>query len=85
MGGSVNLTYSSVMIQQSVDDNYLGRVFSLDWIGSFSATAISTLAIGALVDYFGDSEIRAVVLLFACFFAHRFDGVVVGAAMARTL
>ena len=67
MGGSVNWTYSSVMIQQSVDDNYLGRVFSLDWIGSFSATAISTLAIGALVDYFGDSEIRAVVLLFACF------------------
>ena len=66
MGGSINWTYSSVMIQQSVDDSYLGRVFSLDWIGSFSATAISTLAIGALVDYFGDSEIRAVILLFTC-------------------
>ena len=67
LGGSVNWTYSSVMIQQSVDDQYLGRVFSLDWIGSFSATAISTLAIGWMVDYFGDTEIRAVVLLFACF------------------
>lgn len=67
LGGSINWTYSSVIIQQSVDDNFLGRVFSLDWIGSFSATAVSTIAIGAMVDYFGDSEIRSVVLLFTFF------------------
>ncbi len=65
MGGSINWTYSSVMIQQSVDDSYLGRVFSFDWIGSFAATAFSTLVIGGLVDYFGDAQIRAVVFLFA--------------------
>ena len=67
LGGSINWTYSSVIIQQSVDDNFLGRVFSLDWIGSFSATAVSTIAIGAMVDYFGDSEIRSVILLFTFF------------------
>lgn len=65
IGGSINWTYSSVIIQQSVEDNFLGRIFSLDWIGSFSATAISTIVIGAMVDYFGDAEIRTVVLLFA--------------------
>ena len=67
LGGSINWTYSSVILQQSVDDNFLGRVFSLDWIGSFSATAVSTIAIGAMVDFFGDSEIRSVVLLFTLF------------------
>jgi len=67
IGGSINWTYSSVIIQQSVEDSFLGRIFSLDWIGSFSATAISTIAIGAMVDYFGDAEIRTVVLLFAFF------------------
>lgn len=50
MGSSVNWTYSTVVIQQSVPDQYLGRVFSMDW-GFFQlATVISTVVHGYAID-----------------------------------
>jgi MFS family permease len=50
MGGSVNWTYSVVLIQKSVPDRYLGRVFSLDLAFFQFATVVSTLAHGIAVD-----------------------------------
>ena len=50
MGGSVNWTYSSVIIQQVVPDDYLGRMFSLDFAGFELAQSISIVVIGLLID-----------------------------------
>lgn len=46
MGGSLNWTYSSVLLQIKVPDRYLGRVFALDF-------AIFTLAMAAAVWFTG--------------------------------
>lgn len=54
MGGSATWTYSSTIIQMSVPDHFLGRVFSLDWAGYYLAIAISTLVTGLLIDTFGN-------------------------------
>ena len=63
MGGSVNWTYSSVIIQKSVPDNFLGRMFSLDMAGYQLASAISITATGALVDTVGAENVRQVSYL----------------------
>lgn len=52
-GGSVTWTYSSTILQMSAQDEYMGRVFSLDWMGFYSAITISTLTIGFLIDRLG--------------------------------
>lgn len=62
MGGSVNWTYSSTMIQMSVPDAMLGRVFSFDWIGFYSMTAVSTLVTGLLVDSLGGANVSLVAV-----------------------
>ncbi len=62
MGGSVNWTYSSTMIQMSVPDAMLGRVFSFDWVGFYLMTAISTLVTGLLVDTLGGSNAFLIAL-----------------------
>ncbi len=62
MGGSVNWTYSSTMIQMSVPDAMLGRVFSFDWIGFYLMTAISTLVTGLLVDTLGGTNAFLIAL-----------------------
>ena len=61
MGGSVNWTYSSVIIQQQVHDEYLGRMFSLDFAGFELVQTISILAIGLLIDALGDGGMQTVV------------------------
>jgi MFS family permease len=53
MGGSVYWTYSSVIIQKEVPDEYLGRVFSLDQTAFLLATVISAWATGLLIDHVG--------------------------------
>lgn len=50
MGGSANWVYSTVIIQKSVPDRYLGRVFALDMASFQLATVASTLIHGGLVD-----------------------------------
>lgn len=50
MGGSANWTYSMVIIQKSVPDRYLGRVFSLDLAFFQLITVLSTIAHGLAVD-----------------------------------
>lgn len=62
MGGSATWTYSSVILQKSVPDRFLGRIFSLDMVGFQFASVISTLATGLLVDAFGTDQVRQIVL-----------------------
>lgn len=50
MGGSANWTYSAVILQKSVPDRYLGRVFSLDISFFQLITVISTIVHGLAVD-----------------------------------
>lgn len=63
MGGSVGWTYSSVIIQKSTPNSYLGRMFSLDMAGFQFASVVSTIATGALVDFVGSENVRQVVLI----------------------
>ncbi len=65
IGGSVNWTYSSVMIQLQAPDEYLGRMFSLDFAIFQFATIVSTLVHGALVEATGVDGIQAVIFLTA--------------------
>ncbi len=61
MGGSVNWTYSSVIIQQIVPDEYLGRMFSLDFAGFELMQSIGIVVIGLLIDAVGSDGIQAIV------------------------
>lgn len=61
-GGSATWTYSSTIIQISVPDSYLGRVFSLDWAAFYLAITISTLVTGILIDTLGSDNIRAITI-----------------------
>ncbi len=62
MGNSANWTYSSVVLQKTVSDRYLGRVSSLDFAFFQLATVISTLAHGTIVDLVGTDQLPLVVL-----------------------
>jgi MFS family permease len=53
VGGSVNWTYSTIIIQKTAPDAKLGRMFALDLAGFQLATVLSTLVHGALVDLVG--------------------------------
>ena len=61
MGGSINWTYSSVIIQQVVPDEYLGRAFSLDFAGFELVQSIGIVVIGVLIDAVGNQSIQAIV------------------------
>lgn len=61
MGGSINWTYSSVIIQQVVPDEYLGRAFSLDFAGFELVQSIGIVIIGILIDAAGIEGIQAIV------------------------
>lgn len=62
MGGSINWTYSSVIIQKSVPDQFLGRVFSLDMAGFQLASVISTIITGLVIETLGSQQVRQVVI-----------------------
>lgn len=62
MGGSVNWTYSSVIIQKTVPDHYLGRMFSLDFAGFQLLQGTSVLVVGMLIDTIGAENVRQVVM-----------------------
>jgi len=64
MGGSVNWTYSSVIIQKSAPDAFLGRMFALDMAGFQLATAASILLTGHFIDLIGSENVRQVVIGF---------------------
>ncbi len=60
MGGSINWTYSNVIIQKSAPDSYLGRMFSIDMVGFQLATSISYFVHGWLIDTLGQEQVFTV-------------------------
>ena len=61
MGSSVNWTYSSVIIQQIVPDDYLGRMFSLDFAGFELVQSCSIIIFGLLIDAAGGEQFQQIV------------------------
>lgn len=59
MGGSANWTYSSVILQKTTDDSFLGRVLSLDWTLFYVSTVFSTIMHGLLIDQAGGQSVVA--------------------------
>jgi predicted MFS family arabinose efflux permease len=63
MGSSVYWTYSSVILQKTVPDQYLGRLFSLDMVGFQLGTVISTLVTGFAVEALGTGSVHRIVFV----------------------
>lgn len=61
VGGSINWTYSSVIIQKSVPDAKLGRMFSIDVAGFYFATLVSTIVYGWLIDWLGNDNLQWII------------------------
>ena len=61
MGGSINWTYSSVIMQQIVPDEYLGRMFSLDFAGFEMVQSVGIIVVGILIDAVGTGSVRIIV------------------------
>jgi MFS family permease len=64
IGGSINWTYSDVLLQMSVPNHLLGRVFAFDFAIFTLAVSISLWLTGFITDEFHLAP-RAIVLLFA--------------------
>jgi predicted MFS family arabinose efflux permease len=60
VGGSINWTYSTILIQKTAPDAKLGRMFSLDMAGFQLATVLSTLVHGSLIEALGAEHVRLV-------------------------
>lgn len=61
MGGSINWTYSNVIIQKSAPDAKLGRMFSLDTAGFYFATLVSTIIYGTAIDWLGNENLNLII------------------------
>jgi predicted MFS family arabinose efflux permease len=60
--GSTYWTYSSVILQKTVEDRYLGRMFALDMAGFQLATVLSVLITGAVLEVVGTRQAQVVTL-----------------------
>ena len=61
MGSSVNWTYSSIIIQKIVPDEYLGRMFSMDFACFELVQGISAITVGLLIDAIGSQNVNVIV------------------------
>ncbi len=64
VGGAINWTYSEVLLQMTVPDHLLGRVFAFDFAVFTLAVSVSLWLTGFITDQFGLAP-RAIVLLLA--------------------
>jgi len=62
LGGSINWTYSVIIIQKTAPDAKLGRMFALDMAGFQLATIVSTLIHGWLIDQVALDDLHWIVL-----------------------
>jgi len=62
MAGSATWTYSSTILQLSSDKRFMGRVFSLDWMGFYLATTISTQITGLALEELGNQGANTIAL-----------------------
>lgn len=60
VGGSINWTYSTIIVQNTADDDYMGRAFSVDMAGFQLMTVISALVHGGLIDMAGTDNVRLI-------------------------
>jgi predicted MFS family arabinose efflux permease len=65
MGSSVYWTYSSVILQKTVPDRFLGRIFAFDLAGFQLATVLSTILTGSATEGASPDTLRGVVLITA--------------------
>ncbi len=65
IGSSIYWTYSSVILQKSVDGAYIGRMFSLDFAGFQFATVVSVIVTGLALEVLGNDQVRTVVYVTA--------------------
>ncbi len=63
MGSNTYWTYSSVILQKTVEDRYLGRMFSLDYAGFQLSTVLSTIVTGFVIETVGNTQAPTVVLV----------------------
>ena len=68
MGGSINWTYSNVLIQTKVPDKFMGRVFALDFSFFTLCMAIAAWGTGYMVDAF-ELDPRTLAIIIAAAFA----------------
>jgi MFS family permease len=61
MGSSLYWTYSSAILQKTVPDRYLGRIFSLDMAGFQLLSVISIIITGIALELFGAAHVRGIV------------------------
>lgn len=61
-GGSVNWTYSSILLQRSTPDQYRGRVFAIDMVFYTIATIFATIVQGGLIDALGEEQIGVIAI-----------------------
>lgn len=62
MGSSIYWTYSSVILQKTVPDKFLGRVFSLDLAGFQLSTVLSIIITGGVLDRFTGAPVQHIVI-----------------------
>jgi MFS family permease len=62
MGSNTYWTYSSVILQKTVEDRYLGRMFSLDFAGFQLSTGLSTVVTGLILEAVGNQHAPTIVL-----------------------
>ncbi|MEP6985880.1 MAG: MFS transporter [Chloroflexota bacterium] len=62
MGSSVYWTYSSVILQKTVPDKFLGRLFALDSAGFQLASVVSIIITGWLLDRLKDIPVQNFVI-----------------------
>jgi predicted MFS family arabinose efflux permease len=61
MGSSIYWTYSSVILQKTVDDRFLGRLFAIDLAGFQLATVVSVTLTGWLIERVPTEEVTQIV------------------------
>ncbi|MCU0512837.1 MAG: MFS transporter [Anaerolineae bacterium] len=62
MGSSIYWTYSSAILQKTVPDRYLGRIFAFDLAGFQAATVVSVLITGWLTAEATVEQVRWIVV-----------------------
>jgi MFS family permease len=63
MGSSLYWTFSSAILQITVPDELLGRIFSLDTAGFQLLSVISIIITGIALEVFGDGSVRTITLI----------------------
>jgi predicted MFS family arabinose efflux permease len=62
MGSSIYWTYSSVILQKTVPDKFLGRLFALDAAGFQFASVVSIIITGWVLDRLRGVSVESIVI-----------------------